>query len=160
MYLFIKKGCESKIKTVRLLIKILLIEDDEKVVSFLKRGLDEKGYKIDFAPDCEKGLERGLCRYLLWVLCLSCGPIFSGDSALYGEDNTRFDLDGRGCKSIQFDENRTGCTKTRMDRFSEKFSQGSFDLFKRDLSERKYRKYFCNDRCYRVFRICRSGNYR
>jgi len=36
-------------------MKILLVEDDEKIVSFLKRGLEEEGYKIDVAFDGEEG---------------------------------------------------------------------------------------------------------
>lgn len=36
-------------------MKILLIEDDEKIVSFLKRGLEEENYEIDIAMDGEEG---------------------------------------------------------------------------------------------------------
>ncbi|WP_024786713.1 MULTISPECIES: response regulator transcription factor [unclassified Lebetimonas] len=36
-------------------MKILLVEDDEKIVSFLKRGLEEEGKKVDFALDGEEG---------------------------------------------------------------------------------------------------------
>lgn len=59
-------------------MKILLIEDDEKIVSFLKRGLEEEGYKIDVAMDGEEGRYMSeINRYDLiiidWML-----PIISG----------------------------------------------------------------------------------
>jgi DNA-binding response OmpR family regulator len=59
-------------------MKILLIEDDEKIVSFLKRGLEEEGYKVDVAMDGEEGRYMSeINRYDLiiidWML-----PIISG----------------------------------------------------------------------------------
>jgi DNA-binding response OmpR family regulator len=59
-------------------MKILLVEDDEKIVSFLKRGLEEEGYKIDVAMDGEEGRYMSeINRYDLiiidWML-----PIISG----------------------------------------------------------------------------------
>jgi two-component system copper resistance phosphate regulon response regulator CusR len=37
-------------------VKILIIEDDEKIVSFLKKGLEEESYIVDTAFDGEEGL--------------------------------------------------------------------------------------------------------
>jgi two-component system, OmpR family, copper resistance phosphate regulon response regulator CusR len=37
-------------------MKILIIEDDEKIISFLKKGLEEECYIVDFATDGEEGL--------------------------------------------------------------------------------------------------------
>jgi DNA-binding response OmpR family regulator len=36
-------------------LKLLIIEDDERIVAFLKRGLEEDGYIIDSALDGEEG---------------------------------------------------------------------------------------------------------
>jgi len=37
-------------------MKILIIEDDKKIVNFLKKGLQEEGYIVDFSLDGEDGL--------------------------------------------------------------------------------------------------------
>ena len=37
-------------------MKVLLIEDDEKIVKFIKNGLKKAGYRIDIAKDGEDGL--------------------------------------------------------------------------------------------------------
>jgi len=37
-------------------MKILIIEDDEKIVNFLKKGLEEESYSIDFSLNGEEGL--------------------------------------------------------------------------------------------------------
>ena len=36
-------------------MKILLIEDDEKIVNFLKRGLEEESYSVDYALNGDEG---------------------------------------------------------------------------------------------------------
>ena len=36
-------------------MKILIIEDDENILSFLKRGFREEGYVVDSATDGEDG---------------------------------------------------------------------------------------------------------
>ena len=36
-------------------MKLLIIEDDENILSFLKRGFDEDGYIVDSALDGENG---------------------------------------------------------------------------------------------------------
>ena len=40
--------------------KLLLVEDDDSIVGFLKRGLEAEGYVVDLAPDGEQAL--ALCR--------------------------------------------------------------------------------------------------
>ena len=42
------------------LMRILLVEDEKKVSSFIKKGLEEEGYAVDSASDGETGLEMGL----------------------------------------------------------------------------------------------------
>lgn len=37
-------------------MRILLVEDDKRVASFIKRGLQEEKYAVDVAPDGEEGL--------------------------------------------------------------------------------------------------------
>ncbi|MBU9889733.1 MAG: response regulator transcription factor [Candidatus Omnitrophica bacterium] len=41
-------------------MKILIVEDEKKMSSFLERGLKEEGYVVDIADDGEKGLEYAL----------------------------------------------------------------------------------------------------
>lgn len=43
-------------------MRILLVEDDRKVASFIRRGLAEEGYAVDVASDGETGLAMGLDR--------------------------------------------------------------------------------------------------
>jgi heavy metal response regulator len=43
-------------------MRILLVEDDRKVASFIRRGLEEEGYAVDLAADGETGLAMGLDR--------------------------------------------------------------------------------------------------
>ncbi len=43
-------------------MRILLVEDDRKVASFIRKGLTEEGYAVDVAPDGETGLAMGLDR--------------------------------------------------------------------------------------------------
>ena len=42
------------------MMKILLIEDEEKVVNFIKQGLEEGGYQVDFALDGKEGMVKVL----------------------------------------------------------------------------------------------------
>ena len=39
-------------------MRILVIEDEAKVASFIRRGLEAEGYRVDIAPDGEVGLTR------------------------------------------------------------------------------------------------------
>ncbi len=43
-------------------MRILLVEDDRKVASFIRKGLTEEGYAVDVAPEGETGLAMGLDR--------------------------------------------------------------------------------------------------
>ncbi len=43
-------------------MRILLVEDDRKVASFIRKGLTEEGYAVDVAHDGEMGLAMGLDR--------------------------------------------------------------------------------------------------
>lgn len=43
-------------------MRILLVEDDRKVASFIRKGLTEEGYAVDLAQDGETGLLMGLDR--------------------------------------------------------------------------------------------------
>jgi heavy metal response regulator len=43
-------------------MRILLVEDDKKVASFIHKGLEEEGYAVDVAPDGEAGLFMALDR--------------------------------------------------------------------------------------------------
>ncbi|NTU43563.1 MAG: response regulator transcription factor, partial [Nitrospirales bacterium] len=36
-------------------MRILLVEDEIKLASILKKGLEEKGFSVDHAPDGEEG---------------------------------------------------------------------------------------------------------
>jgi two-component system OmpR family response regulator len=41
-------------------MRLLLVEDDLKIASFVKKGLEEAGYAVDHAPDGEDGLHLAL----------------------------------------------------------------------------------------------------
>ncbi len=43
-------------------MRILLVEDDRKVASFIRKGLTEEGYAVDVASDGDTGLAMGLDR--------------------------------------------------------------------------------------------------
>jgi heavy metal response regulator len=43
-------------------MRILVVEDDKKVASFIQKGLEEEGYAVDLAADGETGLTMGLDR--------------------------------------------------------------------------------------------------
>jgi heavy metal response regulator len=43
-------------------MRILVVEDEKKVASFIKKGLEEEGYAIDVAADGEDGLAMALMR--------------------------------------------------------------------------------------------------
>ncbi len=42
-------------------MRILVVEDDKKIASFVARGLKEAGFAVDHAEDGEAGLEMALC---------------------------------------------------------------------------------------------------
>jgi len=41
-------------------MRLLVVEDEKKVASFIKKGLEEEGYAVDLASDGETGLAMGL----------------------------------------------------------------------------------------------------
>ena len=41
-------------------MRILLVEDESKVASFIQKGLEEEQYQVDVAHDGEEGLRRAL----------------------------------------------------------------------------------------------------
>ena len=41
-------------------MRILVVEDDKKIASFVVKGLAQAGYAVDHAADGEKGLKRAL----------------------------------------------------------------------------------------------------
>jgi len=45
-----------------LLMRLLVVEDEKKVASFIKQGLEEEGYAVDVAQDGEDGLAMALDR--------------------------------------------------------------------------------------------------
>jgi heavy metal response regulator len=50
-------------------VRILVVEDEKKVASFIKKGLEEEGYAVDIAVDGEEGLAMALeCVHDLIIL--------------------------------------------------------------------------------------------
>jgi len=43
-------------------MRLLVVEDEKKVSSFIKKGLEEEGYAVDVANDGEEGLYMALDR--------------------------------------------------------------------------------------------------
>jgi heavy metal response regulator len=43
-------------------VRLLVVEDENKVASFIKKGLEEEGYAVDLAADGEAGLAMALAR--------------------------------------------------------------------------------------------------
>lgn len=43
-------------------MRLLVVEDEKKVASFIKKGLEEEGYAVDIAADGESGLQMALDR--------------------------------------------------------------------------------------------------
>ena len=41
-------------------MRVLVIEDDKKIASFVSKGFKEAGFIVDHAPDGSEGLERAL----------------------------------------------------------------------------------------------------
>jgi len=51
-------------------MRILIIEDDERIVGFVKRGLEAEGFVVDVACDGHEGLEMARANYHLIILDL------------------------------------------------------------------------------------------
>ena len=47
----------------RRIMNLLLVDDDERIVRFVKRSLEAEGYQIDATRDDEEGLEYGRGTY-------------------------------------------------------------------------------------------------
>jgi DNA-binding response OmpR family regulator len=39
-------------------VKVFVVEDEQRIAQFLKKGLTEKGYAVDAAVDSDTALER------------------------------------------------------------------------------------------------------
>lgn len=50
--------------------RLLLVEDDARIASFVKRGFEAEGYQVDVAQDGHEGIQRGLAPYDAIVLDL------------------------------------------------------------------------------------------
>jgi len=50
--------------------RLLVVEDDERIASFVKRGFEAEGYRVDIAQDGHEGIQRGLAPYDAIVLDL------------------------------------------------------------------------------------------
>jgi DNA-binding response OmpR family regulator len=73
-------------------VRILLIEDETKVASFIQKGLEEEQYQVDVAHDGEEGLERALLsEHALIVLDLML-PKRDGMSILREVRERRIDI--------------------------------------------------------------------
>jgi len=51
-------------------MNLLLVDDDQRIVSFVKRGLEAEGYHVDVAFNGEEGLEYGRNPYTMIILDL------------------------------------------------------------------------------------------
>ena len=49
---------------------ILVVEDDERISAFIKRGLEAEGYLVEIAHDGRNGIEQGMVPYDLIILDL------------------------------------------------------------------------------------------
>lgn len=51
-------------------MNLLLVDDDQRIVNFVQRGLEAEGYHVDVALNGEEGLEYGRNPYMLIILDL------------------------------------------------------------------------------------------
>ena len=51
-------------------MRILVVEDDERISSFVKRGLEAEGYLVDLAQDGHEGIQKGMDPYDVIILDL------------------------------------------------------------------------------------------
>jgi two-component system, OmpR family, response regulator len=49
---------------------LLVVEDDKRISSFVKRGFEAEGYRVDIAQDGREGLQRGMAPYDTIILDL------------------------------------------------------------------------------------------
>ncbi len=55
-------------------MRILVVEDEKKVASFIKRGLEEEQFTVDVAYDGEEGVQMAENTTYDWFLWMSCFP--------------------------------------------------------------------------------------
>jgi two-component system OmpR family response regulator len=53
-------------------MRILVVEDDKKIASFVMKGLKEAGLAVDHAIDGEDGLHQALIRHTTRLLSILC----------------------------------------------------------------------------------------
>ncbi|WP_456298604.1 hypothetical protein [Caulobacter hibisci] len=58
--------------------KILIVEDEPKTVAYLRKGLSEQGYAVDFASDGESGLHLAQTWTTTPSSSTSCCPGWTG----------------------------------------------------------------------------------
>ena len=71
-------------------MRILVVEDEKKVASFIKRGLEEENFEVDIAHDGEEGLYLGQSNPYDLILMDCQMP------ELDGYDTTRMIRQGQG----------------------------------------------------------------
>lgn len=59
-------------------MKILIIEDDEKIVNFLKKGLEEESYSVDYSLNGDEGIYLASVNYYDLILLDIMLPIKNG----------------------------------------------------------------------------------
>jgi len=64
-------------------MRLLVVEDEKKVSSFIKKGLEEEGYAVDVASDGETGLQMALDRVHDLIILDIQLPKLDGLSVLY-----------------------------------------------------------------------------
>src|SRR5687767_14408495 len=58
--------------------RLLLVEDDPRIVSFLKRGLDAEGYQVDVARNGREALDMARAETFALILLDRMLPIIDG----------------------------------------------------------------------------------
>ncbi len=59
-------------------MRLLIVEDEVKVVDFLRMGLTEAGYEVEAAFDGEMGVRLALCKYYDLIILDVVLPVFNG----------------------------------------------------------------------------------
>ena len=63
-------------------MRVLLVEDDVKIASFIIKGLRSAGFAVDHAPDGEEGLRLALTEPTMPPSSISCCPGWNGLSII------------------------------------------------------------------------------
>jgi DNA-binding response OmpR family regulator len=64
--------------TGRSAMKVLLVEDDRKIATIVKRGLDYEGFLVEVSFDGTEGLWKALSLSLFWCSLRISVPCFAG----------------------------------------------------------------------------------